>query len=92
MPIYEYRCRGCGKLSSVLCSVNDRPPSVDCEHCGGGNTYRVISRGAYHQSEADKTSALDPKYSNMVDHALKSTPKADPNRLLRKMKPFSSDD
>lgn len=92
MPIYEYRCRHCRHVSSVLSNVDDRPPSVDCEHCGDSDTYRLISRAAYHQSEGDKTAALDPKYQKMVDHAIKSTPEADPGHLLRKMKPFSSSD
>ncbi len=92
MPIYEYRCRSCGQVSSVLSNVRDRAPSVDCEHCGDADTYRLISRAAYHQSESDKTAALDPKYGKMVDHAIKSTPEADPGGLLRKMKPFDSAD
>ncbi|MEJ2132822.1 MAG: zinc ribbon domain-containing protein [Gammaproteobacteria bacterium] len=92
MPIYEYRCRACKKVSSLLASADDHPSSVECEHCGAQDTYRILSRVAYHQSEADKTAALDPKYRKMVDQATKGTPEADPGRLLRKMKPFDSAD
>lgn len=92
MPIYEYRCRGCSRISSLLSAIDEHPASVECEHCGARDTYRIISRVAYHQSEADKTAALDPRYQKMVDHAIGNTPEADPDRHLRRMKPFSSAD
>ena len=92
MPIYEYRCRGCKEVSAFLTADYEYPQEIECEHCGEGDTYRIISRVAYHQSEADRTAALDPKYGKMIDHAMASTPEADPDRHLRKMKPFSSSD
>ena len=55
---------------------------------GGDDTHRVIARVAYHASEATKTARLDPKYEKMVDASMRKNPLADPDRLLRKMKPL----
>ena len=52
MPIYEYRCRECGKLTSVFVRSADAeaPP---CEKCGSRKTARALSRFAYHRSAGD---------------------------------------
>ena len=34
MPIYEYRCQGCGKRHELLQRHNDTPPAA-CPDCGG---------------------------------------------------------
>ncbi|HTK98660.1 MAG TPA: zinc ribbon domain-containing protein [Pseudomonadales bacterium] len=90
MPIYAYRCRHCGGVTDAYASLNDAPASVECEHCRGSETYRVVGRVAYHASENTKTAKLDPKYEKMADASMRKNPLADPDRLLRKMKPFSS--
>lgn len=33
MPIYEYQCRSCGKLTEVMQRVDD-PPLTTCSECG----------------------------------------------------------
>ncbi len=91
MPIYAYRCRSCGGVTERFDSVDDAPESISCSHCRGRETHRVISRVAYHASEATKTSKLDPKYEKMVDHAMDKSRSADVDRLVRKMKPFPKD-
>jgi len=50
MPIYEYKCRSCSRLTSVFVrsSADETPPP--CQHCGG-KTARALSRFAYHKSE-----------------------------------------
>lgn len=90
MPIYAYRCRTCGDVTDAYASIKDPPASIDCEHCRGSDTHRIIARVAYHASESTKTSKLDPKYEKMVDDAMYKSRSADPDRLFRKMKPFSS--
>jgi len=85
MPIYAYRCDGCGELTEHIASVSDIPDTVACDHCGSNTTHRVISRVAYHASEATKTARLDPKYEKMVDHAMSKSTSADENRLIRQM-------
>ena len=42
-------------------------------------------------SSASKVARLDPKYEKRVDQAIRNTPLADPDRLLRRMKPFPKD-
>ena len=90
MPVYAYRCRACGELTDHLGAVADVPEQLVCGHCGSKETHRIISRVAYHSSEASKTARLDPKYEKMVDHAMKQSESADVNRLVDKMKPYPS--
>jgi len=90
MPIYAYRCEGCGELTEHIASVTDMPDAITCDQCGSGETHRVISRVAYHASEATKTAKLDPKYEKMVDHAMSKSMSADENRLHRKMGSFDN--
>ena len=34
MPLYEYRCGKCGKVSEILQSLDEKPARI-CPHCGG---------------------------------------------------------
>ena len=43
MPIYEYRCEGCGELTETLRRMADADAPQACEHCGGDRTARVHS-------------------------------------------------
>ncbi len=90
MPIYEYRCRDCGGVTSVFLRSMNSPDPTDCPACAGGVLQRIISRVAYLQSESDKLAQLDPKYHKMVDQALGQAPaNSDPDFHLNKMVPFS---
>jgi len=42
-------------------------------------------------SKASKLDRLDPKYDKLVDKAMQATPLAEPDRLLKKLKPTSRD-
>ena len=90
MPIYAYRCRVCSGVTDAYASINDPPIPIACQHCGGSETHRVIARVAYHASDNAKSTRLDPKYEKMVDDSMRKSSNADPDRLLRKMKPFNS--
>lgn len=47
MPIYEYVCKQCGKLTDVLQKMNDPSPDA-CPGCGAkGPLERVISRTSF---------------------------------------------
>ena len=47
MPIYEYVCKQCGKLTDVLQKLNDPPPEA-CPSCGAkGPLEKVISRTSF---------------------------------------------
>ncbi len=53
MPIYEYRCQDCGRLSSVFTRSVSSPVNAACKHCGSGRLEKSLSRFAYHKSEGD---------------------------------------
>jgi putative FmdB family regulatory protein len=53
MPIYEYKCRQCGKLNSVFTRSVDAPVNAACESCGSKELEKALSKFAYHKSEAD---------------------------------------
>ena len=59
MPIYEYRCLGCGKRPSIffrsLAAVEALPT---CPHCGGQQLRRLISRTAQVLSEDSRLERL----------------------------------
>lgn len=46
MPLYEYRCHGCGKTIEVLQKFSDEPLKTH-ENCGG-ELERLISASAFH--------------------------------------------
>ena len=49
MPIYEYKCRKCERLTSAFVRNLDNEVPPACRHCGG-KTARALSRFAYHKS------------------------------------------
>ena len=53
MPIYEYRCHDCRRRSSILVRTFSEEPSPACDHCGGRDMSRLISKFAVHKSWGD---------------------------------------
>jgi len=51
MPIYEYTCRECGRLTSVFLKTISASKESRCQHCGSGKLERALSRFAYHRAE-----------------------------------------
>jgi putative FmdB family regulatory protein len=51
MPIYEYRCRECGHVTSFLEKAGARK-SHACEKCGSGATEKLLSTFAAKTSSA----------------------------------------
>ena len=88
MPLYPYRCHECHAITELLWSGFEPPEQVPCNACESEATYRVIGVNAYHQSDAQKTARLDPKYDRLVDATAKSAAATSEGRLLRRMKPF----
>ena len=50
MPIYEYTCGDCGRLTSVFVKSMSAETKAACSHCGGTKLSRALSRFAYHKS------------------------------------------
>ena len=52
MPIYEYKCRKCGRLTSVFLRSAGSPAETRCKACGSRSLERAISAFAYRRSES----------------------------------------
>lgn len=65
MPVYEYRCEGCGRLNSFLVRSTTAPRELKCEACGGVELTRQISRPAIIRgrggSETGSLGPVDPR-------------------------------
>jgi len=60
MPIYEYCCQACGKSQSLLfLSQKDAATKPRCKYCGARRLKRLLSRVAYHQTEASRLNDFD---------------------------------
>lgn len=90
MPVYEYRCSECGEITTVVARITEAGRTLRCERCAG-TAERIVSRPSVHLSKASKLDRLDPKYDRMVDRAMAGTSNAEPDRLLKKMKPYPKD-
>ena len=80
MPIYEYRCEDCGRVSSFLVrSVRD-PFLPNCKRCQSEKMTRLISRIARVRSEESRLESLaDPSKLSGLDEN-------DPASMARWMK------
>src|SRR5918911_1105330 len=52
MPIYEYRCDACSRLTSVFVRNVNREVKPSCQHCGGAELRRAVSRFSVPKTEA----------------------------------------
>lgn len=54
MPIYEYKCSACGRLTSIFTRMaNASSKKSECRHCGSKKLERTFSAFAHHRSESD---------------------------------------
>jgi putative FmdB family regulatory protein len=58
MPIYEFRCRACGRKTTTLVLVRAEADQVACRHCGGRDLERLWSRFATPKSEEARLDRL----------------------------------
>lgn len=80
MPIYEYRCRECGKKSTFLTLSVKAAFEPKCKKCGSGNLEKLISRVAVSRSEESRLDSLaDPSNLAGLDEN-------DPKSMARWMK------
>lgn len=80
MPIYEYRCAECRRKTTVVTlSINAAVDPV-CQHCGGRNLAKLVSRVAVRRSEGSRLENLaDPS-------SLAGLDEKDPKSVARWMK------
>ena len=80
MPIYEYRCRQCGKRTTRLVLSISATPQQTCAHCHSADMERLLSRFASPKSEDARLEALsDPSNLGGLDEN-------DPESMARFMK------
>lgn len=80
MPIYEYRCQQCRRVSSFLILNLTEPFSPVCRHCGGEALDRILSRVHVRLSEDTRMERLaDPAVWGGMDEN-------DPKSVARMMK------
>ena len=81
MPIYEYRCLDCRKRTSVFVRSVSSSVSPVCDHCGGKNLSRLMSKFAVHRAAVnfdDESSFAD------LDES-------DPRQMARLMRQMSEE-
>ncbi len=89
MPIYEYRCRKCGKRFSVLTLRVSETVTPECTKCGSRTADRLMSRFAMPKSEDARLNGLaDPSSLGNLDE---NDPKS-VARWMRKMGREMGDD
>jgi len=80
LPIYEYRCRDCGRKSAFLTLSVSAALRPQCKKCGGLNLEKLVSRVAVSRSEESRMDSLaDPSKLSGLDEN-------DPKSIARWMK------
>jgi putative FmdB family regulatory protein len=61
MPIYEYKCVSCEKVSTKITTFNDKPQQIPCKHCDIGVADSVVSKPAivYEMIDAETRAAYE---------------------------------
>ena len=77
MPIYEYRCNDCGKISEFLLIKTDETFIPQCKRCKSKKMSRVLSKVRVIRSEESRMESLaDPsKWSGLDEKNPKSMAK-----------------
>ena len=47
MPIYEFRCSQCGKVSEILVGVGSEDDVFICKYCGSDDLEKIISVSSF---------------------------------------------
>ena len=68
MPIYEFTCRDCNRLTSAFVKSMNTEAKAACSHCGSKKTERALSRFAYHRSESRVLEEYGSMPKNLEDY------------------------
>jgi len=80
MPIYEYRCENCGKISEFLLIKTDETFIPQCKRCKSKKMSRILSRvRVIHSEESRMESLADPSKLGDLDEK-------DPRSMAKWMK------
>ena len=65
MPVYEYRCGGCGKKVALLVGVTAEPDDESCPSCGSRDLVKMVSRFRRGRSEDDRIDEMSDRLETM---------------------------
>ncbi len=80
MPIYEYRCEGCGRKVSILFKRIGEKEDATCPQCGSPRLVRLFSRFAFGRSDETRMERLAD------DTSLAGVDESDPKSMARWMR------
>lgn len=61
MPIYEYQCQSCGKITEILVLHSKQIEKIWCRSCQGNLLVRVLSRVVVHKTETQRLNEFDSR-------------------------------
>ena len=68
MPIYEYKCRKCRRLTSVFQKTIASSREIRCKVCGSRRLELAVSGFAYHRSESTITGDYGSEPKRLEDY------------------------
>ncbi|HYK54797.1 MAG TPA: zinc ribbon domain-containing protein [Candidatus Eremiobacteraceae bacterium] len=83
MPVYEYRCKSCGKTHEIEHGFNDKRPT-ECPSCGGElvrvfHPIGLVFKGSgFHKTDYGGASSRTPSDSKAADAAKSDSKPSDP--------------
>ena len=60
MSIYEYECRACGCVVSILVQRHEDPQGLACDACGAKDLKRILSQVNFHLPQDSRLSSFTP--------------------------------
>ena len=77
MPIYEYKCKKCGRKMSFLVFTSGKLKELECKYCRSNELERLMSRFATARSEESRLESMsDPgKFAGVDENDPKSIAK-----------------
>ncbi len=87
MPMYEYRCEGCGKKFELFQSIHAVPEETACPHCHAKKATRLLSAFASKIVGDHKTGFAEMKAYGMLNERMNKLGKLPPILGKRGMPP-----
>lgn len=60
MPIYEFRCAGCGHVQEILTTSSNQEVELKCQECQGDEMERVLSTVSYSMGSSGGDKGASP--------------------------------